>query len=546
MQRRDLPLALVLLTLPLGCVAPWPALETCPDDGCPAGTDTDEGPLVTAGVTITATSPTGADSDGSSSSTTGEPEAPGTTGSTPAGPPTIVDVEVGPSPILHNGPITIAVAADDADGVRLELESGEVRELVAEGEGSFVGEIAALTGLDNGEHTVTLTPWRADADGVAVEAMYALALPKPGSGGFWETDVSKSGFVAGLGVLPSGDVLELGARYVDDDPRCYLRRREKSGAWSDADVVELLGGQTCAPLDLQVAADGTIFLLLLRYDNGVPRWWLGELPAWGEPTKNLWLGSPGEEAAALALHGDEVAVCGSVPTVGVDGKDAAAWLHSPGRLPDSWSLDYASGGLEKHQFGETVRDCTFAGDELVMVGEVFGPHEGDKQDPRDRHFIARFDLSTKKEEWLVASSGLGLQSAATAVAVDDQGRVLTAGYRCSDACEPMGMLEVHDRDELLWHADIGAWPSKGSAARELLWSPAGYALLASGGPWGSEAAFMIRAYAPLKEVAPLWTYVREDVDAVHLALTIALGPYGEIWAGGSGESGHPAIAQIGG
>ncbi|MCB9705152.1 MAG: hypothetical protein H6711_24960 [Myxococcales bacterium] len=503
------------------------------------------GSVGSASVTITATSPTGADSEGSSSSTTGEPEAPGTTGSTPAGPPTINHVEVGPSPIHQNGPIHIEVAADEADGVRMTLESGEERELMASGEGIFVGEIAALTGLDNGEHALTLIPWRADEEGEPAEATYAIALPKPGSEGFWETDVGEGGFVAAMGVLPSGDLLELGTRYVDDDPRCYLRRRDKSGAWWDADVVTLLGGQTCAALDLQVAADGTTYLLLLRYDNGAPRWWLGELATWGEPIKNLRLGSQGEEAAALALHDDGVAVCGSAPTVGIDGKDAAAWLYRPGQNPMSWSFDY-QGANEEHMFRETVRDCAFAGDELVMVGEVFGYHQDDKNVPWDRHFIYRFNPLTKGEKWLVASPSLGMQSGATAVAVDDVGRVLSAGYRCNEPCEPTGMLEVHDIEGLTWHADIGTWPTKGYAARELLWSPAGYALLASGGPLGSEAAFVVRAYAPLKQTTPLWSYVREDANAVHMALTLAIGSFGEIWAGGFGATGYPAVAQIAG
>ncbi|MCB9706931.1 MAG: hypothetical protein H6711_34115 [Myxococcales bacterium] len=251
------------------------------------------------------------------------------------------------------------------------------------------------------------------------------------------------------------------------------------------------------------------------------------------------------EAVALALEGEKVAVCGSAPTGNFDEKDAAAWIYAPDLTEPPKRFDYRPGGLS-HVFAETTRDCVFAGDELVMVGEVFGQHDLKKSETRDRHFILRVGVQAGDDAWLVASSSLGVQSGATAVAIDDEGRVLTAGYRCDDDCDPMGMLQVHDTEALVWHADIGAWPTKGHVARELAWSPAGYAVLASGGPSGSEAAFMVRAYAPIKQVAPLWTYTRDDANLVHLAQTLVIGPFGEIWAGGFGESGYPAIAQIAG
>ena len=239
------------------------------------------------------------------------------------------------------------------------------------------------------------------------------------------------------------------------------------------------------------------------------------------------------------------AVCGSAPTKFVDGKDAAAWFYTPDLSGVPKLFDYKAGGLA-HSMAETTLDCIFAGGELVMVGEAFGPHEGQGNDSRDRHFILRFDPLTEKELWLVASIGLGAQSGATAVAVDDQGQILTAGYRCADDCDPIGMLQVHDADGLVWHADIGVWPSKGYVARDLVWSPAGYAVLASGGSPGSEKAFIVRAYAPGEQVLPLWTYTRADADVFHLAQTIVIGTFGQVWAGGFGASGYPAVAQIAG
>lgn len=41
-------------------------------------------------------------------------------------------------------------------------------------------------------------------------------------------------------------------------------------------------------------------------------------------------------------------------------------------------------------------------------------------------------------------------------------------------------------------------------------------------------------------------YVRADGGVLHLALALAIGKYGEVYAGGFGENGYPAVAYIGG
>jgi len=78
-----------------------------------------------------------------------------------------------------------------------------------------------------------------------------------------------------------------------------------------------------------------------------------------------------------------------------------------------------------------------------------------------------------------------------------------------------------------------------------VWSPAGYAMVATGGTQGNEPAFTVRAFTPTK-VAPVWTFTRKDDQALHLALALALGPYAEVYAGGLGANGYPAVAYIGG
>ena len=61
----------------------------------------------------------------------------------------------------------------------------------------------------------------------------------------------------------------------------------------------------------------------------------------------------------------------------------------------------------------------------------------------------------------------------------------------------------------------------------------------------TRAAFTVRAFADDK-VDPVWTYARTDAGMLHLALALAIGKYGEVYAGGLGENGYPAVAYIGG
>jgi hypothetical protein len=67
-------------------------------------------------------------------------------------------------------------------------------------------------------------------------------------------------------------------------------------------------------------------------------------------------------------------------------------------------------------------------------------------------------------------------------------------------------------------------------------------VVASGGVKGHEDAFTVRAFAT-SQVEALWTFTREDLQALHFALRLAIGPFGQIYAGGFGE-GYPAVAYI--
>lgn len=206
-------------------------------------------------------------------------------------------------------------------------------------------------------------------------------------------------------------------------------------------------------------------------------------------------------------------------------------------------FDYREAGKKpSHWFSERTRDCVFAGDSLVLVGEARGRH-GEELFDRDRLFILRADA----EAWTVAPPGVKTtQSGAQAVDVDDLGRLVIAGYACDDACAaPEGELRVYDVGELAGLVPLGVFPTKQFAVQDLAWSPAGYAVVATGGLKGNEAAFTVQAFASMK-IEPAWTYVRKDGGVLHMAFAVAIGKYGEVYAGGFGANGYPAVAYIGG
>lgn len=525
------------------------------------GTDSEaSGATASASITITdgaSGDGSGTDGQGATGSTTGDvsasgtgsggTEAPPTTSAGDDAPPAIVDLELAPETIKHNGPIAASITASDADGVRMKLDDGEAIELDEFAPGEFGGEILALTGLDNGEHTALFTPWRGDLVGAGVEAAYTLDLPTPGSQIFWESgDTIGEGSVVALDVLPSGHIVELGTRKVNGSSRCYLRRRDQTGAWAPADLVGVLPGTSCEAVDLVVTAEGSIFVLVNREGNDGLRWWLGEVSAWGGIVKNRGLGAKDEEAVKLAANASEsVAVCGNVPTGEPDESDAAAWIFNKDLPGEAWVSHHALVPEKLHDFAEVVTDCAWDDGRLILVGEAVGKHKA--LDPvRARLFVLELDTVSNEEAWRVDAGGGAAQSGAVAVTIDGAGRHVVAGYTCGDTCSPSGDLRVYDPDGgIITKIPLGSWSSKAWGVHELEWSPAGYAVMTSGGLAGSETAFTVRGYST-SSVTPLWVFARTDAQAWHMAFALAVGPWGEVYAGGFGDTAFPAVAFVGG
>lgn len=149
-----------------------------------------------------------------------------------------------------------------------------------------------------------------------------------------------------------------------------------------------------------------------------------------------------------------------------------------------------------------------------------------------------------EHSWTVANADIALQSSATAVSVDDEGRIITAGYGCGKPCDLVGDLRLYSFiGEFLWFVPFGDLPSAAFGPHDVEWGPVGYAVVALGGTIGDETAFSVRAYEPFK-ISSFWTYARDDGQQLQMAFALSIGLFGQVYAGGFGSAGYPALAII--
>lgn len=544
--------ALVLLVLTSACVADWPppSGEYCPD-GCTSTTDPGGSePTVASDPTPTTTAEpadTGLDTTGVDPSDTGSEPGSSTTAAEPEEPPSIVGFDLEPDLIEDNGLIHVEVSTLFADGVRMQLETGDVIELTPGQADNFSGDIAVFSGKDNGERVAVLKPYRADLEGEPVPAPYYIALPKPGSEIDWETGdlIKSSGFIVAMGVLPDRRRVELGTFFENGEPRCFLRVRDLDGSWGLADFMSVLPAY-CTATDLTVNPEtGTLHVLVDRKGDDGVRWWLAEIPSWGKGAKQIGVGSIGDKALALARHPDMVAVCGAKKVATDDALDAFAVLVRPGQDGDERPFDYAPTDAQKHTFTETISDCSFVDDTLVMVGQAWGRHDKQEKVKRDRLALLEYDVLADAEKWTVAGPTLGLQSRALTLAIDDQKRYHVVGSHCLDVCEPDGDLWGFLPGGMLFtHTPLGLLGSDAVGPHDIAWSPAGYLVIAAGEAQGQSYVFKVQAFAPENPV-PLWTFTPKDMQGLQIAFAVAVDKYGKICAGGIGAGNYPAFACIG-
>ncbi|MEZ4450869.1 MAG: hypothetical protein R3B09_15420 [Nannocystaceae bacterium] len=507
----------------------------------------------TSTVTSATSEDTGVDTeDDTTSGSAGTTDDGSTSTGEPLPPPAIFGHQLAPAYIGHNGPIAVTVLARHSEGVRMTYGGGAVADLLSTDDPDvFLGEIPALTAYDNGDYVATFVAWRGEEESDAVVAKYTLDLPPPGSELYFETgELIGTGRVAAMVHLPSQALVELGV-IADEQkiPRCYLRRRTMAGKWGPNDVIPVFPESECDAIDLEVGEGGELYVLARwKTNNKEFRWWLGMIPAWGEMMQTISTGTSGEEAYALAHHEGALAVCGAIKTSEGD-LDAVVRVYSEGVEEAIGLFDYETAETPKHWFSESARDCLFVDqDHVILVGEAFGRHEIWDLQKRDRRFILPFALSGNVgAKFIVSAAGPGkaTQSVARSVTRDEEGRLYIVGRVCEDDCVADGRLWIHDADGTpLSETALGVFSNDLLSPRAVRWSPAGYVVVASGGALGKESQFTVRAFRPF-QLDPIWSYAGPGSQLLNVALTLTIGPYAEVCAGGFGASAYPAIACLG-
>ncbi|MFZ6178390.1 hypothetical protein [Nannocystis pusilla] len=546
MKRRASPSLPAIVVLGVAaCTAPSVGgitYDQPPDTATAGTTGASDGAPSTTGDPAPTTGTTGeALTTGTTSSgPTSEPGS--TTGDDPLAPPAIVEGELDMDVLVKHEPLDVTIETAHAEGVRMQVDGGTPIELDLEGGDTFTGQIVIYTALDNGPHLATFVAWRGDLESELFELPFTVALPPPGSELFWEgNDKIGKGTVVALAVTPARELIELGTYYPQGQARCYLRRRGLDGLWIEGDLFEVKAGLPCSAIDLAVDDDGALHVLVDKLENGELRWWLGKYEAWAGPPTQVGVGVVGDVARALALADDRAAVCGTKPDD--DLVRGTVWLFAPGQSGKVLSYDY----LPENEFPDPIgfselpNDCAFVGEHLLVTGEVKGQHDQDSV-TRARHFLLDIDGAGQNPEWTLVPQDGSTQSGGRVLAIDAGGRAMTGGYHCDDQCEPNGELLLFSANgDLAWRRSLDPLLA---APRALVWHPAGYVVFAAARDGAQDStSFFAQAWFPLKAQS-VWSYDHQDGLAIHTPTSLAIGPYGQIYAGGMTAGGYPAVALI--
>lgn len=501
-------------------------------DGAPATTDD---PAPTTGTT--------GEAPGTGTTSSGPTSEPGSaTADDPLAPPAIVEGELDMDLLVKHEPLDVTIETANAEGVRMRVDGGPPIELQLEVGDTFTGQIVIYTALDNGPHLATFVAWRGGLESEPLELPFTVALPPPGSELHWDAgDKLVQGTVVALAVTPTHDLIELGTYYPQGQARCYLRRRDLGGAAIAGDLVEVKAGLKCSAIDLAVDDDGALHVLVDKLEDGELRWWLGKYDAWAAAPTQIGGGVVGDGARALALADDRVAVCGTQP--GDDLVRATVWLFTSGQPAKVLSYDYVPENEfpDPIGFGETPHDCAFVGEHLLVTGEVKGKDPQEDVN-RARQFLLDIDAVGQNPKWHLAPQDNGPQSGGRVLAIDAGGRAMTGGYSCGDQCEQLSELRLFDANsDQVWRRSLDPLLA---APRALAWHPAGYVVFVAARDGAQNStSFFAQAWFPLKAQS-IWSYDHQDALAVHTPTALAVGPYGQIYAGGTTAGGYPAVAFI--
>lgn len=502
-----------------------------------------------AGTTGTGGDDAGA-STGDAGASSGESSA-GTTGPEMQAEPEIVGMSLTPGPgtpgscVLYSaGPVAVTVQAQDAAEVWITVDDGEAVALAPVGDDGteFIGEIPVLGESWNGSHTVSAVAKSGELMSAPRVDMFTVEAPDAGSEAWKEKSAITPSKGNAVAVDTQGEVYELFTEWNNPGARCHVRRRDDQGepVWPQETVV-LAAGTSCVGEDIEVAPDGSLWVLVNTVVDDVSRWQLFHLDSEGvemDPPKVSDFEQFGRGLDVNAAG--DVLLCGTGP--GVDDKDDA-WVRLAPSVGKGWTVPwvYKLDNASK-EFEERTRDCAFIRDRVVVVGEVFGLHDNQDFKPLSRGFVMEFGFNGVPLAEDVATASLAWQSGHEALARDGDGGYVAVGYTCDAKVVPC----TPTKGVAKWFSPGAALASEHPVSKAAtMWgvaaSPGGGVVVAAQAT-DTKKGFLVQAWAPGQE-QPTWEY-QGMLSTLQVATGIALGPFGYISAGGYYLDGDTLAAGV--
>jgi hypothetical protein len=472
-------------------------------------------------------------SSGGATASEGEGGTGMTTGPEEQAPPEILGMSLTPGPgtpgscvLKSAGPVTVLVQTEDAVEVWIAVDDGEAVALAAAGDdGEFVGEIAVLGESWNGSHTVSAVAKSGELVSAPWVDMFSVAAPEAGSEAWKKKSAITPSKGNAVAVDAQGEVYELFTEWIPKGARCHVRRRDPQGepAWPQ-DTVPLPVGGTCGGEDIEVAPDGTVWVLVNTFVDEVNRWHLFHLDREGVLLDTPQVGDFQESGRGLDVNAaGDLLLCGERPAL--MGQDAwVRWLPPVG---DGWTVPWVY-EVGNNPFEERTKDCAFIEDRIVVVGEVFGLHEKNEL-PSSRGFVVEFGVNGAALSEVVATASPAWQSGYEAVASDGSGYT-AVGYTCGAKVTPCTPTvgAIH------WFSLGGAPVGEQAITKALtLWdvaaSPTGEVIVAAQAS-KMQQGLLVQAWNP-GVGDPMWAY-QGAPSTLQMATGLALNLYGSIYVGG--------------
>ncbi len=486
-------------------------------------------------------------SSGEAGASSGESSA-GTTGPEMQAPPMILGMTLCPGPgtpgscvFQSAGPVTVTVQVEDAAEVWMTVDDGEpvALEPMGDEEAEFVGEIAVLGESWNGAHMVSAIAKSGELVSASWPDTFTVAAPSAGSEAWKKKSAITPSYGNAVAVDAHGDVYELFTESSNQGERCHVRRRDAQGesVWPQ-DTTALAAGVFCVGEDIEVAPDGTLWVLVNTTQANVDRWQLFHLDLDGVELDEAQVGDFEEFGRGLDVNAaGDVILCGVRPGV----KLPDAWVRLSPSAGTGWTVPWVY-KLGQNEFDERTRDCAFVEDRIVVVGEVFGGHDEDALGKLSRGFAAEFGFNGVKVAEDVATASPAWQSGYESVVQDGDAGYAMVGYTCDAKmvpCTPTkGVVKWFSPGaSLVWEQSV----AKAATVWDVAASPSGGVVVAAQA-LDQGKGFLVQAWAP-GQGEPSWVY-QGALSTLQVATGIAVGLYGYVSVGGYYLDGDTLAAGV--